>query len=287
MAAEIGVQRIYLISRACDTIRREDVLTQLRTLGLGDLTEHFVAVEPNPATEPLFASFNSKVKFARPEKLASYRRGALGCLLSHVGVAKLALERGESRILVLEDDLCISANFANELRSAISALDRCGPEWAVLYVEHSKATTLSRHQAYTYTDAWGARVSLWRTHGNYNTAGMVLTQQALQKIAQEATGLCTEIDLFMSLKIAQHSPCFMLPAGTGVVQAGLLSTITGTVRKGVPAWVTPLFVPRSASADRAFHSQRVQAISSSSTRKASSAVKSVLKTRSVRDFRRF
>ena len=107
--------RIYIINLAERADRREEVLQQLARLGV-DFDHPQVTLFP--------AS-----RFDDPGNFPAV--GVRGCYMSHVRVMKDALERGETRILLMEDD----ADFSRAFEQRITALARAlaVQDWGVFY----------------------------------------------------------------------------------------------------------------------------------------------------------
>lgn len=61
--------------------------------------------------------------------------GAHGCFLSHLSVLREAHNRGAERLVLLEDDVNFSPNFAGHWAAAALALE--GVEWSIFYPGHT------------------------------------------------------------------------------------------------------------------------------------------------------
>ncbi len=62
---------------------------------------------------------------------AGLSRGAQSLVLKSIATWRLALSRGQRRILILEDDALLDAQFAQRLCEAMAAADRLEPGWLV------------------------------------------------------------------------------------------------------------------------------------------------------------
>lgn len=99
------LDRIFIINLKHRTDRRERMLSEMKKQQITNY-EFFDAIRP---TSEEVNEWNPKfchhvMRYIDPNKFDNYRIGCLGCLKSHLGVIKLALSRGYSRILILEDD---------------------------------------------------------------------------------------------------------------------------------------------------------------------------------------
>jgi glycosyl transferase, family 25 len=71
----------------------------------------------------------------RPESAANFPSiGARGCFLSHLAVLRSAQKLGARQLVILEDDVNFSRDFAERWSSSISALD--AKEWSIFYPGH-------------------------------------------------------------------------------------------------------------------------------------------------------
>ncbi len=107
--------RIYVINLVARMDRRAEVARQLARLGLG--FDH-------PAVTLFPAS-----RFDDPGNFPA--AGIRGCYMSHLRVMADALERGEERILLMEDDADFSRAFEQRFAAMAPALS--AGEWGVFY----------------------------------------------------------------------------------------------------------------------------------------------------------
>ena len=96
------------------TDRREHTLSEMKKQNITNY-EFFDAIRPTTKEvndwNPTFC--HHVMRDVHPNKFDNYRMGCLGCLKSHLGVIKLALERGYKKILILEDDTEFIQPFSN------------------------------------------------------------------------------------------------------------------------------------------------------------------------------
>ena len=72
--------------------------------------------------------------------------GAFGCLISHLGVIKIAKERGYKNILILEDDIALSKDFINLFSKKIKDLPK---DWHLVYLGGSGHTGIIEEKVTT------------------------------------------------------------------------------------------------------------------------------------------
>lgn len=111
-------QRVYVVNLPERTDRRQLIVKELEAAEMPltpDLVEIFPAIRPDEA-----GGFPSI--------------GARGCFSSHVAILKQAKQQGLSNILIVEDDLEISAEFRADQAVIIQQL--CQQDWDFAYFGH-------------------------------------------------------------------------------------------------------------------------------------------------------
>jgi GR25 family glycosyltransferase involved in LPS biosynthesis len=249
------IEAIYVISRESDTDRLEKVKEQLDSLGLPFI--HVVAVEPDFEQE-FFEQLRRKMHWNRNSR--AYQKGALGCLLSHVSVCAQALQLGQKRIMVLEDDALISQNLVAEINRAIEFLDSLSSAsddrsssasasaaastgWDLFYLETTFPDAESKKGHVVVHRTADGRPLVMKTHGNYCTAGMILQESAMIAISTQALSAGKEIDRFLAQNFAPFRNCYMNSYPLGVIQGPNKSTITGANRGARHPAIKPLYNP--------------------------------------------
>jgi len=109
---------IYIINLAHRNDRRQDMSADLRRIGVdpsGPKVTWFPALDPKSA-----AGFHNP--------------GVRGCFLSHVAVLNMARNRGENRVLILEDDCTFSPDFQERESEVAGWLDSAA--WGIAYLGH-------------------------------------------------------------------------------------------------------------------------------------------------------
>ena len=116
---------IYVINLADRADRRAEMAEQLSRIGLGF---NSAAVRLFDAVRPADTGFFPSI-------------GSRGCFMSHLGVLEDAAATGLHKILILEDDLNFSPDFAQ--RSERLAARIAAPDWGIFYGGHQVAGHLS------------------------------------------------------------------------------------------------------------------------------------------------
>lgn len=107
---------IYVINLPSRADRRAQMADQFRKIGI------------DPASPSVV--FFEAVRPSDPGNFPSI--GARGCFMSHLGVARAALQAGHQRILILEDDVNFSNDFHQRAGPLLAELQ--SREWNVLYL---------------------------------------------------------------------------------------------------------------------------------------------------------
>lgn len=137
----IMIDQVYVINlkHRDDRIKKMDYI--LKKIG-GKFSEYerIEAVDGkllNEEEKNNLLSLKSKRLFNNPLSFKDIKSaGAIGCYLSHIGIWKLALRRGEKEIIILEDDITLKVD-VNKLEEYIKRrpddYDICYLDWYGLY----------------------------------------------------------------------------------------------------------------------------------------------------------
>lgn len=119
----LGLDRIYVINVRAFEDRRRHVTAELARFGLeGEFVHEWDAMDLTPEIETRW--FNAAAPLTANQK---------SCALKHVIALQRIVERGETAALVLEDDVVLSAEFAEGVRSALAEAPG-HPESQVLFI---------------------------------------------------------------------------------------------------------------------------------------------------------
>lgn len=109
----VSVDKIYIINLEHSVDRKLRTTDQLRCANVSNY-EFFKGIIPDIGVLQTFPNFCK----GQPEQT---KLNILGCLLSHIAIMKLAIERGHDNIIVLEDDCRILDNdFVAKVNACLS-----------------------------------------------------------------------------------------------------------------------------------------------------------------------
>ena len=126
--------------------------------------------------------------------------GYIGCLLSHLEVMKIALDRGYDKILILEDDIAIHKNIRTEFDIVINQMESDSVDWDILYIGHASFsepytlgfddgnwTSINNH---SYNRKYTKTINSWACHG------YALNRKAMEEILDyyDKNGYVYELD---------------------------------------------------------------------------------------------
>ena len=230
------VEAVYIISLPKDHERCKVVQAQL--------TELCIPHEVFPAIEP---DFNDDLFRVWQQQWLSpfHQKGAIGCMASHWAVANLALSRGQTRVLVLEDDVWFSKDFRREVSDAVGWLDQKRKnQWDCLYVEYCWPFANPRAEHEVVARRPDGHPMLMRSLGQQRSAGILHNGSSLRAFAEDLPLFRREIDIYMAMEYMPHHQCFVLPWPFGVVQGEFRSSITNMQRTLVlNSGLGPLYDP--------------------------------------------
>ena len=200
------VDRVFIINLSYRVDRRESILRELKKVGITNF-EFFSAIQPQNLKE--LQRINPRFLMERPHWLKdtdswhylNYRLGALGCLLSHLEILKIALKRNYKKILILEDDALFTSNvkhYAN-VAKAFSLQMRQKP-FDLLYLG---GTHISNHLARLTTN-------IFRTRSTGSTVGYIISRNKMQYIIDHAVQYGKEIDLFYIHRIQSQGQSYCI-----------------------------------------------------------------------------
>lgn len=192
------IDKIFIINLDYREDRRESAKNQVEKIIKGtNLTyEFFITSKPLEIPEDYLVE---------PPKWFSgnfdeYRRGSYGCMQSHIKVLEIALERGYTSIMILEDDIGFSnIKLMDVLKNVIIDVD-------MLYVsgrdEAGKTEKITDH--------------LKLTHGTMTTGGYIVNEKAIKYILKHIKEYKKEIDLFYRDVVQQKLCCCSLHPYIGI-----------------------------------------------------------------------
>lgn len=185
------VDHTYYINLDFRKDRDEQIQQELKKMNIGNYTR-FNAVCPD---EEIMKEHPNFMK----SKPASYRKGALGCLLSHVGVIKDAKEKGYGRILILEDDCIFKTTDLTTLTNALKQLEDKKVDYDLLYLAANHITPPMR-----FTN------NLVICRKGYTTSSYILPSSMYDAIIKGLENYNEEIDVYYHKFLQSRGKCFCL-----------------------------------------------------------------------------
>jgi GR25 family glycosyltransferase involved in LPS biosynthesis len=197
------IDKIFIINLEERFDRKNEMVKELEKAGITNY-EFFKAIRPTSQED--IDRWNPNFVTERPKwlktDLQKYRLGSLGCLLSHVGVMKLSLQRNYNRILILEDDVSF-IRFAKgeKFEGTLDVIDeQIGSNNVdILYLGGNHNPNRLKH---VHND-------IYRTFGTLTTQSYVLTSSIMERIVKEIKCCDKEIDVFY-LSIQRKDLCYAI-----------------------------------------------------------------------------
>ena len=195
------VDKTFIINLKYRTDRKAHMIKQLENVEI-DNYEFFEAIKPtsqsdiNNWTSEYLDTTEPWLKNYPPDRLFKYKLGALGCLLSHIEVMKIALSRGYKKILVLEDDTAFNipppiktySNMSKILDNQLSKID-----YGILYLGGThKKERLRKVSGNCFLTAQSG------TTGSY-----IITEDCMKYIIDNIQQYTREVDVFFIEEVQQ------------------------------------------------------------------------------------
>ena len=215
------VDKVFVINLKSRTDRKQNMIIELNKAQIENY-EFFDAVEPVSETE--INNWNPNFVKNKPPWLNTnflkYRLGSLGCMLSHIEIMKIALQRKYEKILILEDDIQFKflngQSFESIFKNFIEK-ELMNIPYDFLYLGgiHSldKLTQVTKH--------------IHKTTATGTTSSYILNKRAMNLILTHITSTVNEIDIFYKklqnldvLNIYTIIPCMVIqkPDYSNIIQ---------------------------------------------------------------------
>ena len=127
--------------------------------------------------------------------------GAVGCLLSHVGVIEDAKKRGLEKILILEDDVEFCENFTNKFDKFVNDLP---DNWDMFYLGGSAHTNNSNKQFLTSITDNIAKTTCTMTTSSYG-----INKNIFDIVIENALKMIEPIDSMYKYRIQSGYNCYV------------------------------------------------------------------------------
>lgn len=193
----LKLDRIFIINLKHRIDRREHTLSEMKKQNITNY-EFFDAIRPTTEEvndwNPTYC--HHVIKHVSSNKFDNYRMGCLGCLKSHLGVIKLALERGYKKILILEDDTEFIQPFSNFYKF-------CNPlkDFDMLYLSGSHMKPYKGLPEMKHI----VKVTETNTTGSY-----CIGERAMRFFVTNIIGYSREVDTFYSQVMQPKFDCYCI-----------------------------------------------------------------------------
>lgn len=197
---EVKVEKVktYIINMKSAVSRREYMLDICSKYKNFLDIEFFEAINGhNLEDDVIYEKYNPQksIKFiGRPLK-----KGEIGCILSHIEIYKRIIENNIKYALILEDDIILDDNLANEINSIFSY----PKNWDVVLYGHY-SYYLNNREIPSPVSIWNkykreGNSTLYRLTGfGYGTHGYLISQNGAKKLLKELSEYYAPIDYYTS-----------------------------------------------------------------------------------------
>jgi len=192
----MNIDHTFVINLKHRKDRKKNMIKQLKKVDL-QTYEFFDAIRPTTldleAWNPYFLNpIPDWFKLTGGNEL-KYKIGCLGCLLSHMEVIKLSIERNYERVLILEDD----TEFQLETSLSSYLKDVTPRAFGLFYLA-------GNHR--------GSKIEkvddVLKVEGTYTTGSYIIDKSVMSYIVQHIQGFTREIDVFYANVIQKKFPCY-------------------------------------------------------------------------------
>ena len=199
----MNVDKIFIINLEHRGDRKKKIISELQRVGLTNY-EIFKAIKP---TEEMINEWNPNFLNPIPEWFKrtggdekKYKIGALGCMLSHLEIIKLCIERKYENVLILEDDT--EFQIGNGIR-----FDQ------VISIMKNQFENLNFGLFYLAGNHRGAQLqkksdNINRVKGTLTTGSYIINKSVMKFIVKNMASFPREIDVFYSTVIQNQFPCY-------------------------------------------------------------------------------
>ena len=187
------LDKIFVINLKNRKDRRGKIVKELENQKIENY-EIFEGIIPDINKIKLWnAKFCNHIERGNVRNLTKYKIGCLGCLLSHLEIMKLSLERGYDNVLILEDD-CV---FEKDYKSMLESLKDFDKEYNLLYLSGSHLGEKIKITENIY------KITKTLTTGSY-----IVSKEVMKFIVENITGYDKEIDVFYSEVVQKKFDCY-------------------------------------------------------------------------------
>ncbi len=201
----MNIDKIFIINLEHRVDRKKKILSELQRVGLTNY-EIFKAIKP---TEEMVNEWNPNFLNPIPEWFKrtggdenKYKIGSLGCMLSHLEIIKICIERKYENVLILEDDT--EFQIGNGIRFE-----------QVINIMKNQLENLNFGLFYLAGNHRAIGASLQKKSENVNrvkgtltTGSYIINKSVMKYISKNIIGYEREIDVFYSTVIQDQFPCY-------------------------------------------------------------------------------
>ncbi|AET72879.1 hypothetical protein PGAG_00425 [Phaeocystis globosa virus 12T] len=189
------IDKIFIINLEKRTDRKEEMMKELEKHNIQNY-EFYNA--DRPSIQDIIQWNNNycnhvKTSFRNTQKFLMYQIGCLGCLKSHLGVCKLALERKYKNVLILEDD----TQFIHNLDRLAEFTTQINNEYDMLYLcgSHNGVREI-------------VSKNIVKTAKTHTTGSYLITENAMKYLVDNIQSYTKEIDVYYADEIQSRFSCF-------------------------------------------------------------------------------
>ncbi|KAJ7993017.1 hypothetical protein DPEC_G00268080 [Dallia pectoralis] len=196
---KMGFDEIFLINLKRRTDRRQRMLNTMASLGLqATLTD---AVDGKALNTSQLQALGIEMipGYKDPYSGRVLTRGEIGCFLSHHSTWVQMVERGLSKVLVLEDDVRFEPRFKRRIITIMEEVEKVQLDWDLIYVGRKRMQVRQPERSVEGVN------NLVEADYSYWTLGYALSSQGARKLlAAQAFSKMLPVDEFLPVMFNKH-----------------------------------------------------------------------------------
>uniref|UniRef100_A0A8C8BSI5 Glycosyl transferase family 25 domain-containing protein n=1 Tax=Oncorhynchus tshawytscha TaxID=74940 RepID=A0A8C8BSI5_ONCTS len=196
---KMGFDEIFLINLKRRLDRRQRMLSTMTSLGLqATLTD---AVDGKALNTSQLQALGIEMipGYQDPYSGRVLTRGEIGCFLSHHSTWVQLVERGLSKVLVLEDDVRFEPRFKRRMMTIMEEVEKAQLDWDLIYVGRKRMQVRQPERSVEGVN------NLVEADYSYWTLGYALSAQGARKLlAAQAFSKMLPVDEFLPVMFNKH-----------------------------------------------------------------------------------
>uniref|UniRef100_A0A8C7M0Q4 Collagen beta(1-O)galactosyltransferase 2b n=1 Tax=Oncorhynchus mykiss TaxID=8022 RepID=A0A8C7M0Q4_ONCMY len=196
---KMGFDEIFLINLKRRLDRRQRMLSTMTSLGLqATLTD---AVDGKALNTSQLQALGIEMipGYQDPYSGRVLTRGEIGCFLSHHSTWVQLVERGLSKVLVLEDDVRFEPRFKRRMMTIMEEVEKAQLDWDLIYVGRKRMQVRQPERSVEGVN------NLVEADYSYWTLGYALSAQGARKLlAAQAFNKMLPVDEFLPVMFNKH-----------------------------------------------------------------------------------